>query len=165
MGEEAVRKYTEQAKFNQIRDSSLSNPLGQVLVPGFEVFPPVFGEMNSHILGSPVQALPTQCWREEKFLLRPHRFLPCILMSYNPWSYVQFDPTRLGEINNFFFFFMGTQKTRASCSLGVSGERRKGKVMTYSWKQLGWVSIRKAETWWAFCDLDGLNYRQSPDTN
>lgn len=47
MGEEAVRKYTEQAKFNQIRDSSLSNPLGQVLVPGFEVFPPVFGEMNS----------------------------------------------------------------------------------------------------------------------
>lgn len=120
MGEEAVRKYTEQAKFNQIRDSSLSNPLGQVLVPGFEVFPPVFGEMNSHILGSPVQALPTQCWREEKFLLRPHRFLPCILMSYNPWSYVQFDPTRLGEINNFFFFFYG--HTEDPCRLQLRSE-------------------------------------------
>lgn len=35
---DAVRKYTEQAKFNQIRDSSLLNPLAQVLVPAFDVY-------------------------------------------------------------------------------------------------------------------------------
>lgn len=35
---DAVRKYKEQAKFNQIRDSSLLNPLGQVLVPAFDVY-------------------------------------------------------------------------------------------------------------------------------
>lgn len=35
---DAVRKYTEQAKFNQIRDSSLLNPLGQVPVLAFDVY-------------------------------------------------------------------------------------------------------------------------------
>lgn len=41
-------------------------------------------------------------------------------MSYNPWSYVQFDPTRLGEINNFFFFFYG--HTEDPCWLQLRSE-------------------------------------------
>ena len=56
MGEETVRKYTEQAKLNQIRDSSLSNPLGQVLVPAFEVFLLCWGNEFTHIRAPCVRA-------------------------------------------------------------------------------------------------------------
>lgn len=81
---DAVRKYTEQAKFNQIRDSSLSNPLGRVLVPAFDVFSFLLycGENEFTRIRAPCASATYAVLTEgKKFLQHPRHTPPCTLVS------------------------------------------------------------------------------------